>query len=231
MCGRYFLVSDADALQAVLGVTRFPAESLAPRYNIAPLQRVPVIVSHQGERVLGLVRWGLTPAWAASDEDAARSINARSETVAEKPSFRDAFRLRRCLVPADGFYEWRRATGGARTPMAVRVEGLEPIAFAGLWERWRAPSGEVITSCVILTTDAAEEIRSIHDRMPVILDPEAQRTWLDPDATPEQLHELLARAAPPLRAQAVSTLVNAVRNDVPDCLLPVDDAPDLDLFG
>lgn len=230
MCGRYFLVSSPDTLQTVLGVTSVRDE-LEPRYNIAPLQRVPVIVNHAGERVLGLVRWGLTPSWAASDEDAVRSINARAESVAEKPSFRDAFRMRRCLVPADGFYEWRHNPGGTRTPMAVRAERGGPIAFAGLWERWRAPTGEVVTSCVILTTDAASEIRAIHDRMPVILDDEAQRVWLDPEATPAQLEAVLARAAPRLAAHAVSPLVNAVRNDVPECLLPVEDVPEPDLFG
>jgi putative SOS response-associated peptidase YedK len=230
MCGRYFLISSPDALQAVLGVTRVP-DDLQPRYNVAPLQRVPVIVNHAGERVLGLVRWGLTPSWSESDEDAGRSINARAESVAEKPSFREAFRMRRCLVPADGFYEWRRNPGGTRTPMAVRAETDGPIAFAGLWERWRAPTGEVVTSCVILTTEAAPEIRAIHDRMPVILDAEAQRIWLDPAAQPEQLHAVLARSAPPLAAHAVSPLVNAARNDVPECLLPVDDVPEPDLFG
>ncbi|HSJ16424.1 MAG TPA: SOS response-associated peptidase [Longimicrobiales bacterium] len=230
MCGRYFLVSPPETLQRALGIARLPKD-LRPRYNIAPLQRVPVIVSHRGERVLGLIRWGLTPAWAPSDEDAVRNINARSETVAEKPSFRDAFRLRRCLVPADGFYEWRRNTGGSRTPMAVRPATAAPIAFAGLWERWRAPGGEEVTSCVILTREAADEIRAIHDRMPVILDEAAQRVWLDPEATPEQLEALLRGEAPPLQAYAVSGLVNAVRNDLPDCLLPVDDRPEPDLFG
>jgi putative SOS response-associated peptidase YedK len=231
MCGRYYLIGSEPELRAQFDLDAFGFE-WQPRYNIAPQQPVPIIIAHRGKRALGLVRWGLVPAWAESEDVGMRTINARAESIAEKPAYREAFRSRRCIVPASGFYEWRREAGGGRTPHAVQPADGRPLAFAGLWEKWRGPDGRTVTTCTIVTTEAAEAIRPIHDRMPVILDATGQRLWLDPDTDPETLLELLRR--PPdagLQAYVVSRLVNSVRNDSPDCLLPAPDERHPDLFG
>lgn len=230
MCGRYYLISTGPDLRADFELDAFGIE-WQPRYNIAPQQLVPIIIAHRGKRSIGLVRWGLVPAWAPDESAGMKTINARAETIATKPAYRDAFRSRRCIVPASGFYEWRRHADGRKTPMAVHPAEREPIAFAGLWETWRGPDGRKVTTCTIITTEAAPEIRHIHDRMPVILDREAQRAWLDPASDPDTLQALLR---PPesleLQAYVVSRLVNSVANDNEDCLLPAVDEV-IDLFG
>jgi putative SOS response-associated peptidase YedK len=176
-----------------------------------------------GGRELALVRWGLIPAWAKEASIGGRLINARSETVAEKPAFRSAFRKRRCLVPADGFYEWRkREGGGPKQPMLVRRRDGAPFAFAGLWEHWRGPEGEVQT-CTILTTEANAVLAPIHDRMPVILDPAAYDRWLDP-ARPGAEELLRPCSDGWLEAFPVSTRVNNVRNDVAELIAPMNPA-------
>jgi len=231
MCGRYYLIGTEPELRAQFDLDAFGFE-WQPRYNIAPQQPVPIIIAHRGKRAIGLVRWGLVPAWAESEEVGMKTINARAETIATKPAYRDAFRLRRCIVPASGFYEWRKETGGGRTPHAVQPAGGGALAFAGLWEKWRAPDGRAVTTCTIVTTEAAPEIRHIHDRMPVILDRAGQRLWLDPDAELDSLTPLLRPPADArLQAYVVSRLVNSVRNDSPDCLLPAADEYVPDLFG
>jgi putative SOS response-associated peptidase YedK len=227
MCGRYYLIADEPQLRAQFDLDAF-GFAWQPRYNIAPQQPVPIIIAHRGRHAIGLVRWGLVPAWAAAESAGANTINARAETIASKPAFRDAFRLRRCIVPASGFYEWRKEASGGRTPHAVQPAAGEALAFAGLWEKWRGPDGRTVTTCTIVTTEAAPEIRNIHDRMPVILDRAGQRLWLDPDAEIESLSELLRPPADSgLQAYVVSRLVNSVQNDSPDCLTRVEADPTL----
>lgn len=196
--------------------------TLEPRYNIAPTQLVPTVLrkSEQSDRRFQLLRWGLIPSWAKDPAIGARLINARAETAGEKPSFRAAFRQRRCLVVADGFYEWQRQER-KKQPFYFRLQDGRPFAFAGLWERWEAPDdGEAIESCTILTTEAVELLQPIHDRMPVILDPKDYNLWLDPAVQkPEQLQQLLC----PYRSEAmiaypVSTQVNKPNNNSPECI-------------
>jgi putative SOS response-associated peptidase YedK len=224
MCGRFLLHAPVDTLQRAFGFAERP--NLRPRYNVAPTQTVPVVRrSHRdgGGRELALARWGLIPSWAKDASIGNKLINARAETVAEKPAFRGAFRERRALVPADGFYEWRkREGGGPKQPLLIRRRDGEPFAFAGLWEHWRGPEGEVET-CTILTTEANAALAPIHDRMPVILDPASYDRWLDP-AQPRA--EELLQPCPDewLEAFPVSTRVNNVRNDVVELIAPMNPA-------
>lgn len=228
MCGRFTLAT--DDLEA-LGVRfNFGPGGLRrePRFNIAPTNDVLVVVD-DGERRAGYMRWGLIPSWSP-DKPSRPLINARAETVAEKPSFRRSLRRRRCLVIADGYYEWRR-TGGQRTPYWYGRADGEPFAFAGLWDTWRAPqntgadvSGEgVVASCAIVTTGANELAARVHDRMPVILARDMESMWLDPDITePEPLLSLLASyPAGEMTARRVSQAVNSVRNDGPELVEPI----------
>src|SRR5262245_4330455 len=178
MCGRYSLYSSAADLAEWLGLPEVPA--LEPRYNVAPTQPVAAVrAGPGGGRELVRLRWGLVTPWAADPGTGPLLINARSETAADKPAFRAALRARRCLVPADGFYEWVRQAG-KRQPIHFRLRDGRPFAFAGLWERWQAPGGPAVESCAILTTGANELVRQAHDRMPVILGPDAFGEWLDP---------------------------------------------------
>ena len=222
MCGRYYLIHGETALRAQFDLDTFGFE-YHPRYNIAPQQPVPIIIEHRGRRAIGLVRWGLVPAWAPDESAGMKTINARAETIATKPAYRDAFRLRRCIVPASGFYEWRKEAAGGRTPHAVRPAGTDALAFAGLWEKWRGPDGRTVTTCTIVTTDAAPEIRHIHDRMPVILDGTGQRLWLDPETDAATLTALLRPPADAgLQSYVVSRLVNSTAHDSPDLVAPAE---------
>ena len=181
MCGRFTLSQSAEAIASVFQLNQVP--TLEPRYNIAPTQPVATVLQTSAhERQFQLLRWGLIPAWAKDATMGSRLINARAETVAEKPSFRSAFRHRRCLVIADGFYEWRRQDG-KKQPFYFRMKNQQPFAFAGLWEHWQDPKGEAIDSCTILTTEANELLQQIHERMPVILNPKDYDLWLDPTVT------------------------------------------------
>ncbi len=217
MCGRYSLTASI----AELG-ERFefgpPWPDHPPRYNIAPTQHVLTVVGG-GARRAGLMRWGLIPPWARDASIGNRMINARAETAAERPSFRAALRRRRCLVPADGFYEWRRTALGRR-PMRITLASGEPFAMAGLWERWRGPAGEDVASCAILTTEPNELMRTIHDRMPVIVPRELEGLWLDASVRePADLGPALAPYDPAaMRAAEVSPLVNSPANDGPELL-------------
>ena len=180
MCGRFLLHAPVEVLQRAFGFAERP--NLQPRYNIAPTQTVAIVRRKDdgGGRELALVRWGLIPSWAKDASIGGRLINARAETVAEKPAFRGAFRRRRALVPADGFYEWRKREGDRpKQPLLIRRRDGQPFALAGLWEHWRGPEGEVQT-CTIVTTAANVVLAPIHDRMPVILDPASYDRWLDP---------------------------------------------------
>lgn len=204
------------------------SEDWSPRYNVAPTQPAPVIRQHPKEprRVLTLMRWGLIPIWAKDMSDAAGKINARSETAVTLAAFRDAMKSRRCIVPADGFYEWRR-TGGQKQPFCIEVNDGELFAFAGLWERWKKPDGEWVKSFSILTTAPNAVTSTVHDRMPVILDRADYDLWLDPAMTNvEAVTEMLKPyPADHMRAYPVSPRVNNVANDDAECSTPVELAP------
>ncbi|MCI0520039.1 MAG: SOS response-associated peptidase [Chloroflexi bacterium] len=221
MCGRFTLTADIPALQELFPWLSFPAD-LTPRYNIAPSQPVAVI-ANDGENRLDFYSWGLIPSWAKDPSIGNKMINARAETLQEKPSFRAAFRRRRCLILADGFYEWRQEAAGPKTPMYIRLASAAPFAFAGLWETWNAPDGSQILSTAIITTSPNELMASIHNRMPVILPQAAHAQWLQPgEGDPAALQALLAPyAAAEMTAFPVSRLVNDPKNDRRECLLPV----------
>jgi len=198
-------------------------EDWTPCYNIAPTQPVPIIRQHPKEarRELSLVRWGLIPSWVKDASGAAMMINARSETASTKPAFRDALKSRRCLVPADGFYEWQR-TGKTKQPFCFEVNNGSLFAFAGLWDRWKDPNGTWVKSCSILTTAPNAVTSAVHDRMPVILDPSSYDLWLDPgminlDAASDLLKPYDARL---MRSFPVSPRVNSVVNDDAECSMP-----------
>jgi putative SOS response-associated peptidase YedK len=215
MCGRYRLSRRKQVVEEYFDCGSEEPD-WTPRYNIAPTQPVPVIRQHLKEpvRQLSLMRWGLIPSWAKDSSTAASMINARAETAATKPAFRDALKSRRCLIPADGFYEWKR-NGKTKLPYCFDVNDGELFAFAGIWDRWKDPSGQWIKSCSILTTTPNAVTSAVHDRMPVILDPDSYDLWLDPGMTnvaaaSELLKPYDARL---MRCYPVSTRVNSVVND------------------
>lgn len=221
MCGRFTLTVDPAQLREVFSWLDIPDE-LTPRYNIAPTQPVAV-VPNDGKNKLDFFIWGLIPSWAKDPQIGSRMINARAETLAEKPSFRNAYRRRRCLVLADGFYEWRKEPGGkTKTPMYIQLESREPFAFAGLWEVWYSKDGDKILSCNIITTEPNELLIKIHNRMPVILPPDTYQEWLAVDEQdPEQLDHLLRPyPANELIAFPVSRQVNSPQNDSPELIIP-----------
>lgn len=225
MCGRFTLTLSVRQLELAFPWLSIPTE-LGPRYNIAPTQAVAV-VPNDGKNQLDLFRWGLIPFWAKDPGIGNRMINARSETLAEKPSFRTAFRRRRCLVLADGFFEWRSDTGNrTKTPIYIRLKSGAPFAFAGLWESWHSPDGSVLPSCTIITIRPNELLAPIHNRMPVILSPEDYQLWLSPEEhSPDQLGPLLKSfPADEMTAYPVSRLVNNPRYDSADCVIPVSDS-------
>ena len=215
MCGRYALF-DPDARLAPLFDLDHPTQ-ITPRYNIAPSQTVPIVRVVDDRRRLDLARWGLIPSWAKDTKIGYRTINARGETVFEKPAFRSAARKRRCLMPASGFYEWRKdgPEKTAKTPHWIHLKNGSPFAFAGLWEQWVSPDGEAVDSCSIVTTTANDLVREIHERMPVILPTSAYERWLDPgEVAPERLRSLIAPyPADEMDAHPVSTRVNSPKND------------------
>lgn len=227
MCGRYTLAAEIEQLQ-----TRFqfdtPAFDYAPSYNIAPSQEVVAVIRDGEANRAGLLRWGLVPSWAKDPKIGYKMINARADSAAEKPSFRRALRQRRCLIVADGYYEWQRHAGqNVKVPMYMRLRSREPFAFAGLWERWQGADDTTLVTCTILTTDANRFIQPVHHRMPVILAPSDEALWLDREVTePEVLQPLLAPVQSDiLEAYAVSPLVNSARNNSPECILPADTKP------
>lgn len=226
MCGRFTLRSDPETLTETFpGFTTPAVDEMSPRYNIAPSQGVAV-VPNNGENNVEFFQWGLIPSWAKDPKIGNRMINARAETLAEKPSFRVPYKRRRCLVLTDGFYEWKAEPGSkSKTPFYIRLRSEKPFAFAGLWEAW-SPNidDDPLLSCTIITTSPNALMETIHRRMPVILEPDAYNLWLDPsDQSPKQLDGLLKPYPDEeMMAYPVSRLVNRPSNDSLDCIAPAD---------
>ncbi len=223
MCARTQLTASGAELAQIFDLDEVPV--LEPRYNVAPSQELAAIRVHPdlGRRRLAPLAWGLVPPWAEDRRVGHRMINARVETAATRPGFRDALRERRCLIPVTGFYEWQRHDRRLSQPFLIRRRDLRPMALAGLWERWRArDGGPAVESCTILTTEANAEIAPVHDRMPLILEPDALAAWLDPAQTsPRALASLMIPARPgPLELVTVSTLVNDPRREGPEVAAP-----------
>jgi putative SOS response-associated peptidase YedK len=219
MCGRYTLIANAEAIRLLFELPEFDERLVVPRYNIAPTQPIVVVrQGHQGRELIP-VRWGFIPWWAKDPKALPLMINARAEGIAEKPAYRDAFKYRRCLVPASGFYDWQTRGKAPKQPYAVQPGDGAPIAFAGLWETWHSADGSEIDTAVIITTDANRLLAPIHERMPVVVEPQDFETWLSPRTRAHEAAALLKPAREDLfTATPVSTLVNAVDNDDPRLL-------------
>lgn len=217
MCGRYALTSPPDAITARFGLAW--ARDVEPHYNIAPSQTVPIVRNTERGRELAWVKWGLIPSWARDASIGMRLINARSETLSDKPAFRNAYRHRHCLVPADAFYEWT-AVAGRKQPYCIRMRDGTVFGMAGLWERWKDPDGQAVESCTIVTVAANTLVADLHDRMPLILAPDDYEAWL----AAETKESVLSRAVPAaeMLAYPVSPLVSNARNDVPACMAPIE---------
>ncbi|OUM96421.1 MAG: hypothetical protein A9Z00_13455 [Thermobacillus sp. ZCTH02-B1] len=223
MCGRYTITVTLEELivRYTIGVANIPYHR--PKYNVAPGQMVPAVISDGRTNRLGELRWGLIPSWAKDEKIGNRLINARAETAAEKPAFREPLRMRRCLVPADGFYEWRTEPDGSRQPMRIVLRSGGIFSMAGLYETWIAPDGRRISTVAILTTEPNELMASIHDRMPVILRPEDEALWLDRSVRDPEALKPLFRPYPAdeLEAYPVSKAVGNVKADDPSLIRPV----------
>jgi putative SOS response-associated peptidase YedK len=220
MCGRFTRTQTIDDIAEAF-FAEIVETDLAPSYNVAPTQNIVSLAGNSVKR-LTTMRWGLIPSWAKDDSMASKLINARSETVAEKPSFRDSFKKRRCLIIADGFYEWKKVGGGEKIPYYIRLKSKKSFALAGLYDHWEAPEGKVLTTCTIITTEANELMSSLHERMPVILPPEHYDLWLDASVTNKPaLLDMLQPYSPDLmEAYTVSRLVNSPANNSPKCIEP-----------
>ncbi|MEJ2598495.1 MAG: SOS response-associated peptidase [Anaerolineales bacterium] len=221
MCGRFTLTLDSKQIQDAYPWLNVPA-GIQPRYNVAPSQPIAV-VPNDGKQRLDFYVWGLIPSWAKDPNIGNRMINARGETLAEKPSFRNAYKRRRCLILADGFYEWKKAEGSkSKIPMFIHLKDRQPFAFAGLWELWNAPDGSQIYSATIITTEPNSMMKSIHNRMPVILPQSAYEEWLSPGERDSRDLAPLLEPFPPesMQAYAISTLVNSPQNDLPQVIEP-----------
>ncbi len=229
MCGRYTLTADADAIQLAFNLETV-SDQLQPRYNIAPSQAVPIITNEKSHE-LTYVKWGLVPSWAKDPSVGYKMINARSETASEKPSFRSAFKRRRCLIPSDGFYEWTKQDK-SKVPMYIHLEDNELFAFAGLWEVWQSPDGSELQTCTILTTEPNDLIKPLHHRMAVILEKSDYDTWLDSDEVPTDVLQSLMKPYPQekMRVYEVSTLVNSPKNDEPALIEPFQSPRQQSLF-
>jgi len=222
MCGRFTLTADTEQMKSTFPEFKFPPRS-APRFNVAPTQPV-LALANDGQNAADFFVWGLIPAWAKDPEIGSRLINARAETLAEKPSFRGSYKYKRCLIFADGFYEWKAEPGTkAKTPYFIHLASGLPFAFAGLWNAWNAPDGSLIKSATIITTEPNSLMATLHNRMPVILASDAYTQWIDPaPQKPESLQPLLRPfAADQLTAHPVSTLVNSPAIDRPELIQPL----------
>jgi putative SOS response-associated peptidase YedK len=220
MCGRFALTCDPDDLQDAFPEFIFPAQ-FAPRFNIAPTQPI-LVLPNDGTNKADFFVWGLIPSWAKDPVIGSRLINARAETLVEKPSFRSAYKYRRCLIFADGFYEWQAQPGSkSKIPHFIRLKSGKPFAFAGLWEHWQSPDGSEVKSATIITTSPNELMASIHNRMPVVLRGDSYTQWLD--SSPRQPQDLQGLLVPypaaEMKAYPVSLLVNSPGNDRPECII------------
>jgi putative SOS response-associated peptidase YedK len=224
MCGRYLIITTPEAMRAFFRYLEMP--NFPPRYNVAPTQPIPLVRLADNARHFALVRWGLIPGWVKDPRGFSLIINARDDGVLGKPAFRNAMRYRRCLIPADGFYEWK-TEGERRRPFAIVPNAGGPIAFAGLWETWTGPNGEEVETAAIVTTRANRALMPMHDRMPVVLTPEAYDLWLDCRSVDAQTAAALLVPAPDdfFKAYEVSPAVNRTANDAPELLLPASEAP------
>lgn len=221
MCGRFTLTADPAEIIDVFGDFTFPTK-FSPRYNIAPTQPV-LAIPNNPDRKADFFIWGLIPSWAKDPSIGNKLINARGETIAEKPSFRGGFKYKRCIIPTDGFYEWKASPGEkTKTPYFIHMKDRKPFAFAGLWDEWQSPDGGAVRTCTIITTEPNELMSTLHNRMPVILAPKDYALWLDPaPQTPEKLvHLIKPFPADAMSAHPVSTLVNKPGNDRPECVVP-----------
>jgi putative SOS response-associated peptidase YedK len=220
MCGRFAQRSDPKRLAREFKVAEVP--NVEARYNIAPTQDILSVRRTEDGREAAMLKWGLVPSWAKDISIGSKLINARSETVTEKPSFREAFMKRRCIIPADGFYEWQR-TGGKKQPYFFRMQDQHPFGFAGLWEKWKAIDGQVLETCIILTTEANEVLQPVHDRMPVILHSDDYDLWLDDDTRKlDLIMELLCPyPSSEMISYPVSTQVNNTSNFGADLIAPL----------
>ena len=219
MCGRFAVTVSPSMIADHFNL----AESVefSPNYNITPSQQIPAVWLREGERVVSLMRWGLIPHWAKDEKIGYKMINARAETLFEKPAFRAASKMRRCLIPANGFFEWQRA-GKQKQPFYVTVRDQELFSFAGLWEIWQKSRDEQVISCSIITTEANTLMAPIHNRMPAIISPDKYGKWMSLDAATEDLKNLLLPfAAKKMKAYPVSQAVNNPRNNSPDIIAPL----------
>jgi len=221
MCGRFTLTVDPAQIEDVFSDYDFPNQ-FAPRFNIAPTQPV-LAIPNNAKNKADFFLWGLIPSWSKDPSIGNKLINARGETLAEKPSFRGSFKYKRCLIPVDGFYEWKSHPGStSKTPYFIHMKDRKPFAFAGLWDEWQSPDGDSVRTCTIITTDPNELMSTLHSRMPVILHPDDYAIWLDPaPQTPEKLMHLIKPfPTENMSAYPVSTLVNKPGNDRPECVVP-----------
>lgn len=225
MCGRYTLNRRQEEIELAFDIGKVVADAVA-RCNVSPTQKVPVVLECEGERVLDGFRWGLIPFWTKEVNKSRPMINARAETIADKPYWKNCITRKRCIIPADGFYEWKKE-GKTKTPMFIHLSDSSIFGFAGLWDEWRSPEGEVIRSCSIITTAANHAIAPVHDRMPVILRSDRISQWLDPRnvRTEEVVPLLLPRRDEEIAMYAVSSRVNSPAYDGPDLLIPADQLP------
>jgi putative SOS response-associated peptidase YedK len=222
VCGRFGLFVTPEVLEEYFSLTDFAANlEFAARYNLTPGQAVAVVREHDGRRRIDALQWGLVPFWAKDASIGRKLVNARLDSVAVKPAFREAWTRRRCLIPASGFYEWSEPIGGRKRPHFIRP-GDEPLlALAGLWERWRTPTGEKLETCVIVTTDANAQLAKVHDRMPLLIPRDAHALWLDPRSSVDDVARLVERT-PALEVHAVGFGVNDPRQDDATLIAPVD---------
>jgi putative SOS response-associated peptidase YedK len=224
MCGRFVQSHDANFYADAFQVETIRTDNLPVSYNVAPTDAVYAVAEHDGARLLGSFRWGLIPWWAKDRKSGARNINARAETAAEKPAFRDSFAKRRCLIPADGFYEWQRLPKG-KLPHYIYRADRQPLALAGLWATWKDPeSGDRVRTCTILTGEPNELVSDLHDRMPVVLAKEDWSDWLDPGNEDKEVLQQMMTVFPAdaMAEHPVATLVNKVSNNYPECVVPLD---------
>ena len=219
MCGRYAITTAPEAIRRLFGYVEQP--NFPPRYNVAPTQPIPIVRMADGKRQYALMRWGLIPSWAKDPRSFSLLINARGESVLDKPAFRNAMKRRRCLIPADGFFEWKNE-GKFRRPFYIRPKSQQPMALAGLWETWTGPNGEEMDTAVIVTTQANRMLSALHDRMPVVVPPEAFDFWLDCDNVDATSATALMTPAPDnaLEMHEVSAAVNKAANDTPELIEP-----------